>query len=72
VLSGHTHDGQILPFNLLEMGFFKYFHGLYAAGGFAVYVTSGAGTWGPPMRLFTVSEIPVFVLRSVDRGQAKR
>ena len=62
VLSGHTHDGQIFPFGLIERPLFKYFYGLYKAGAFTIYVTSGVGTWGPPMRLFTVSELPLFIL----------
>ena len=62
VLSGHTHEGQIFPFGLMEKPLFEYFYGLYKAGAFTVYVTSGAGTWGPPMRLFTVSELPLFIL----------
>ncbi len=66
VLSGHTHDGQIFPFSLLERGLFKYFYGLYRAGDFHVYVTSGAGTWGPPLRLFTRSELPLITLRRAD------
>ena len=65
VLSGHTHAGQIFPFGLIERPLFKYFYGLYKAGAFTIYVTSGAGTWGPPMRLFTASELPVFILHPV-------
>lgn len=64
VLSGHTHKGQLFPFGLLERHMFKYFYGLYKAGDFSVYVTSGAGAWGPPMRLFADPELPLFVLRS--------
>ncbi len=63
VLSGHTHRGQIFPFGPLERKMFKYFYGLYKAGNFSVYVTSGAGAWGPPMRLFADSELPLLVLR---------
>lgn len=66
VLSGHTHNGQIFPFSLLEFRLFKYFYGLYREGGFHVYVTSGAGTWGPPLRLFTRSELPLLTLRSAE------
>lgn len=62
VLSGHTHAGQIWPFGLIERPLYKYFYGLYRAGASSIYVSSGAGTWGPPMRLFTVSELPLFVL----------
>ncbi|OGR80922.1 MAG: hypothetical protein A2X32_00705 [Elusimicrobia bacterium GWC2_64_44] len=63
VLSGHTHEGQIFPLGLLEYRMFKYFYGLYRAGDFYIYVTSGAGTWGPPLRLFTRSELPLLTLR---------
>ena len=62
VLSGHTHRGQIFPFNLLTYAFHNYFYGLYSIGESLFYVTSGAGTWGPPMRLLAPSEIPVFRL----------
>lgn len=64
VLSGHTHRGQIFPFGPMERKMFKYFYGLYKDGDFSVYVTSGAGAWGPPMRLFADSELPLFTLRS--------
>ena len=64
VLSGHTHKGQIFPFGPLERHMFKYFYGLYKAGDFSVYTTSGAGAWGPPLRLFADSELPLLVLRS--------
>lgn len=64
VLSGHTHKGQIFPFGPLESHMFKYFYGLYKAGDFSVYVTSGAGAWGPPLRLFADAEMPLFVLRA--------
>ena len=66
VLSGHTHRGQIFPFGPLERRMFKYFYGLYKAGDFSVYVTSGAGAWGPPMRLFADSELPLLVLRRAE------
>jgi len=64
VLGGHTHKGQIFPFGPLESRMFKYFYGLYRAGDFSVYITSGAGAWGPPLRLFADAELPLFVLRS--------
>lgn len=64
VLSGHTHKGQIFPFALLEAGMFEYFHGLYKTGDYYIYVTAGAATWGPPLRLFADPELPLLVLRS--------
>lgn len=72
VLAGHTHNGQIFPFGPLEKRMFKYFYGLYRTGDFGVYVTSGAGSWGPPLRLFARAELPLLTLRSVDTVGGKR
>ena len=50
-LSGHTHHGQIFPFNLLtRLLFNKFDYGLNQDGGFKVYTTCGTGSWGPPLR----------------------
>lgn len=56
-LSGHTHGGQIPPMNLLVRLAFQYVHGLYQKDESYIYTSSGTGFWGPPMRLFTSSEI---------------
>ena len=63
MLSGHTHNGQIFPFNLLVKTRFKKIHGLYQNGGSALYVSPGTGTWGPIMRLGSVNEITCINLR---------
>ncbi len=63
MLSGHTHQGQIFPFGMIVRLVYPYFHGLYRIGPSSLYVTSGAGQWGPPMRLFTRAEIARFTLR---------
>lgn len=57
MLSGHTHKGQIFPFHILTKIAYKYFYGLYKNKNSYLYVTSGAGVWGPPMRFFAGSEI---------------
>ncbi|HAT72338.1 MAG TPA: hypothetical protein DCS63_05935 [Elusimicrobia bacterium] len=62
-LSGHTHRGQIFPFSVFTRLAYKYFYGLYRIKGSAFYVTSGAGTWGPPLRWLAPAEIPVITLR---------
>ncbi|MCX5797064.1 MAG: metallophosphoesterase [Elusimicrobia bacterium] len=63
MLSGHTHKGQIFPFNLIVRLVYPHFNGLYRDGGSLLYVTSGTGQWGPPMRLFTRAEAVRFTLR---------
>ena len=60
-LSGHTHKGQIFPFNLVTRLVYPYLAGMYSlANGSAIYVNQGTGTWGPQMRLLTKQEITIF------------
>lgn len=60
-LSGHTHRGQIFPFNLLTAIQFPLQDGLYELGmGQYLYTSRGTGTWGPPMRIFSPPEITLF------------
>ncbi|RJQ16760.1 metallophosphoesterase [Candidatus Woesearchaeota archaeon] len=61
-LSGHTHSGQIFPFELFVRLFYPRVHGLYHHKGSYLYVSPGTGTWGPPMRLGTRNEITLFRL----------
>jgi predicted MPP superfamily phosphohydrolase len=65
-VSGHTHGGQIFPFNFLVAAAYPYLKGLYAheeAGRRGhVYVSRGTGYWGPPMRLGSPPEIAKIVL----------
>lgn len=61
-LSGHIHSGQLPPINFLAKIFFKYFYGLYRYKDSFIYVSSGSGTWGPPMRLFSKKEIVKIIL----------
>jgi hypothetical protein len=57
-LSGHTHHGQIFPLMFFTWQIYKGFdYGLKRLGGMQVFTSSGAGTWGPPLRLGTNSEI---------------
>lgn len=59
-LSGHTHDGQIFPFNLIVGMIYKYMHGLYYPGDDSfLYVSRGTGTWGPPIRFLSPPEITI-------------
>jgi len=57
-MSGHTHRGQMFPFNFIASLVYKGFnHGLFTSGTFSLLVNSGLGTWGPPMRTAGHSEI---------------
>ena len=60
ILSGHTHNGQIFPFNFAVGRVFDRIKGMYQIGEARQYVSQGTGTWGPTMRLGTTSEITLF------------
>ena len=62
-LSGHTHKGQIFPIQFISRLIFqKYYNGLHVEGDYAIYTSSGAGTWGPTMRTGNHPEIAVIHL----------
>jgi predicted MPP superfamily phosphohydrolase len=59
-LSGHTHGGQIFPFQFITRLFFKNNYGYYELGqNKLLYVSGGTGTWGPPVRIFAPPEITI-------------
>ncbi len=60
IISGHTHNGQIYPFNFLVKRVFDRIKGMYQIGTARQYVNEGTGTWGPIMRVGTRSEITLF------------
>jgi predicted MPP superfamily phosphohydrolase len=62
-LSGHTHGGQIWPFVYLVRLAMPQVAGLLRRGRSQLYVSRGAGFWGPPIRLFAPSEISEIVIR---------
>jgi len=63
-LSGHTHRGQLFPFNFLASLAYKgYSYGLFQEEDFSLIVTSGTGTWGPAMRTLNKSEIVKITLK---------
>lgn len=64
VLCGHTHGGQIFPFNFLVKLEQPYVKGLHQHNETTqVYVNKGTGFWGPPMRLGASSEISILNLK---------
>ena len=62
-LSGHTHGGQIWPFNLLVRLAIPFVAGHYRRGDAQLYVSQGTGFWGPPMRLRSKAEITEVIVR---------
>jgi len=57
-LSGHTHLGQFLPYSWMARRIYRQFvYGLSRIGQMQVFTSSGAGTWGPPLRLGSNPEI---------------
>jgi uncharacterized protein len=57
-LSGHTHLGQFIPWSWMARRIYRQFvYGLSRIGKMQVYTSSGAGTWGPPLRLGSNPEI---------------
>jgi predicted MPP superfamily phosphohydrolase len=65
-LSGHTHDGQLWPFNWAVRMTTRFVAGLYRVGDSQLYVSRGTGFWGPPMRVLAPAEVSVLVLHGVD------
>jgi uncharacterized protein len=63
-LSGHTHVGQLFPFNFITHLVYRgYDYGLHKIGDFSIYTTNGTGTWGPPMRTGNRPEIVQITLK---------
>ena len=64
-VSGHTHGGQIWPFNFLVRIDQPVVHGLSRHGERTqLYTSRGTGFWGPPFRVFAPSEITLLTLRA--------
>jgi predicted MPP superfamily phosphohydrolase len=62
-LSGHTHKGQIFPFNLIVKLLFPTDAGLvHLNNGSLLYINRGSGTWGPPIRFLSPPEVTIIKL----------
>ena len=61
-LTGHTHAGQMWPATFIAKRMFEYNRGLHDYNGTKVYVSQGTGTFGPPMRVGTKSELAIIEL----------
>lgn len=61
--SGHTHEGQIFPGNLIVKRLFELPYGYLQKGNAHIYTSSGLGIWGPQYRIGTRSEYVVIRFR---------
>jgi predicted MPP superfamily phosphohydrolase len=66
MLCGHTHNGQIVPFNWVVKHSFPRIVGRFEYRQATLYVSPGTGTWGPSMRLGSQNEISVIELSATD------
>lgn len=66
MLSGHTHNGQLWPLNYLVALAYPFRIGRHRIKSMTLYIGPGIGTWGPPLRLGSRSEITVIKLRHLD------
>ena len=62
-LSGHTHHGQLWPFNYITTSMYEISYGYKLIGKTHFYVSSGFGTWGPPVRLGNRPEIVQIIMK---------
>jgi len=67
-LSGHVHKGQIFPFSLITKFYYPKHAGMLKSNNGFLYVSRGAGTWGPPIRFLSPPEVTVIELIH-DSGQ---
>jgi len=65
-LSGHTHHGQLWPLNYITEAVYELSWGYVRKGSTHVVVSSGVGTWGPPVRTGNRPEIVLLKLRFQD------
>jgi len=63
MVSGHTHKGQFWPFGIITKKVFELDWGLIKKGNTHFYVSSGYGTWGPPVRIGNRPEIVILNLK---------
>ena len=61
-LAGHTHGGQMFPATLVARAIFEYNKGLHKFRNTYIHVCEGTGTFGPPMRVGTISEMTILNL----------
>lgn len=66
-LSGHTHNGQLFPINLITRRIYQLSRGYMKKGNTHFFVTSGIRLWGPPVRTAGKAEIMVIDIIFMDQ-----
>jgi predicted MPP superfamily phosphohydrolase len=66
-LSGHTHNGQMFPFNLLVRFLYEKSYGRLEKANSILLVSSGVSTWGPPIKVFSKPEVVVVNISKTTR-----
>lgn len=69
LICGHTHAGQFWPINLVVKALFELSYGYKVKGNTHIVVSSGAGTWGPPVRIAARPEVLDIRLRLTPSGR---
>jgi hypothetical protein len=68
LLSGHTHGGQVMPMRYLVRLIYPHVYGLYdLPQGGKIYTTTGAGAWGPPLRVLNPPELVILTIKPKPR-----
>ena len=67
-LSGHTHNGQLFPFNFITKKVYELSYGYKQKGSTHIYVSCGVGGWGPPIRTNSRPEIVKIKLSFDGKG----
>ena len=62
-ISGHTHNGQLFPFNLVVKRLYEEEYGTYQKGNTHYYISCGVGIWGPPLRTTSRPEVVLMKIR---------
>jgi hypothetical protein len=65
-ISGHTHHGQLFPLNLITKAMFEVSRGYKQIENSHFYVSTGFGTWGPPVRVGNRPEIVVIEVSGIS------
>jgi predicted MPP superfamily phosphohydrolase len=71
-VSGHTHNAQLFPLNLFYGLIYEKSSGFLKKGNTAIVVSCGAGTWGPPVRTSSISEVVQIRLHFPAAGATRK